>query len=114
MMSPRAQTLKPSTLQKLETTEKLQYFSSSNTFVGEGNGTPLQVLLPGKSHGCRKAAVHGVAEGRTRLSVFTFTFHFHALEKGMATHSSVLAWRIQGTREPVGLPSLGSHRVGHD
>ena len=59
-------------------------------------------------------AFHGVAEGRTRLSEFTFTFHFHALEKEMATHSSVLAWRIPGTGEPGGLPSLGSHRVGHD
>ena len=60
------------------------------------------------------AAVHGVAEGRTRLSDFTFTFHFHALEKEMATHSSVPAWRIPGTGEPGGLPSLGSHRVRHD
>ena len=61
-----------------------------------------------------KAAVHGVAEGRTWLSDFTFTFHFHALEKEMATHSSVLAWRIPGTGVPGGLPSMGSHRVGHD
>ena len=61
-----------------------------------------------------RAVVHGVAEGRTRLSDFTFTFHFHALEKEMATHSSVLAWRIPGTGEPGGLPSMGSHRVGHD
>ena len=60
------------------------------------------------------AAVHGVAKSQTRLSDCTFTFHFYALEKGMATHSSVLAWRIQGTGEPVGLPSMGSHRVGHD
>ena len=60
------------------------------------------------------AAVHGVAKSQTRLSDFTFAFHFHALEKEMATHSSVLAWRIPGTEEPVGLPSLGSHRVGHD
>ena len=60
------------------------------------------------------AAVHGVAEGWTRLSNFTFTFHFHALEKEMATHSSVLAWRIPGMGEPGGLPSMGSHRVGHD
>ena len=60
------------------------------------------------------AVVHGVAEGRTRLSDFTFTFHFHALEKEMATHSSVLAWRIPGTGKPSRLPSLGSHRVGHD
>ena len=60
------------------------------------------------------AAVHGVAEGRTRLSDFTFTFHFHALEKEMATHSSVLAWRTPEMGEPGGLPSTGSHRVGHD
>jgi len=60
------------------------------------------------------AAVHGVAKSRTWLSNFTFTFHFHALEKEMATHSSVLAWRIPGTGEPGGLPSMGSHRVGHD
>ena len=58
------------------------------------------------------AAVHGVAESRTQLSDFTFTFHFDALEKGMATHSSVLAWRIPGTEELGGLPSMGSHRVG--
>ena len=61
-----------------------------------------------------EAAVHGVSKSRTRLSDFTFTFHFHALEKGMATHSSVLAWRILGTGEPGGQPSMGSHRVGHD
>ena len=60
------------------------------------------------------AAVHGVAGSRTRLRDFTFTFHFHALEKEMATHSSVLAWRIPGTGEHGGLPSTGSHRVGHD
>ena len=60
------------------------------------------------------AAVHGVVEGRTRLSGFTFPFYFHALEKEVATHSSVLAWRIPGTGEPGGLPSMGLHRVGHD
>ena len=60
------------------------------------------------------AAVHGVAKSRTWLSYFTFTFHFHALEKEMATHSSVLAWRIPGAGEPGGLPSMGSHRVGHN
>ena len=60
------------------------------------------------------AAVHGVTKGRTRLSDFTFTFHFHALEKEMAKHSIVLAWRIPGTGEPGGLPSMGSHRVGHE
>ena len=60
------------------------------------------------------AAVHGVAKSRTQLSNFTFTFHFHALEKKMATHSSILAWRIPGTEEPGGLLSMGLHRVGHD
>ena len=64
--------------------------------------------------GAWKAAVHGVAEGRTRLSNFTFTFHFDALEKEMATHSSVLAWRIPWTEEPGRLRSMGSLRVGHD
>ena len=64
--------------------------------------------------GTWKAAVHGVAEGQTRLSNFTFTFHFHALEKETATHSSVLAWRIPATGEPGGLPSMESHRVGFD
>ena len=64
--------------------------------------------------GAWKATVHGVTKSRTRLSDFTFTFHFPALEKEMASHSSVLAWRILGTAEPGGLPSMGSHRVGHD
>ena len=83
---------------------------------GEGNGTPLQYscLEDPMDGGAWWAAVHGVAESWTRLSDFTFTFHFHALEKEMATHSSVLAWRIPGMGEPGGLPSLGSHRVGHD
>ena len=82
----------------------------------EGNGTPLQ-------HSCREnhmdgrawwAAVHGATKSWTRLRGFTFTFHFHALEKEMAIHSSVLAWRIPGMGEPHGLPSMGSHGVGHD
>ena len=60
------------------------------------------------------AAVNGVAKSQTQLSDFSFTFHVHALEKGVATHSSVLAWRIPGVGEPGGLPSVGSHRVGHD
>ena len=64
--------------------------------------------------GAWQAAVHGVAKGWTRLSDFTFTFHFHALEKAMATHSCVLACIVPGTGEPGGLPSMGSHRVGHD
>ena len=77
---------------------------------------PTPALLPGKSHGLGawQAAVHGVAKSRTGLSDFTFTFRFHALDKEMATHSSVLAWRIPGMGEPGGLPSMGSHRVGHD
>ena len=83
------------------------------SLVGEGNGTPLQYscLENPMDGGAWKTAVHGVAKGQTRLSDFTFTFHFHALEKEMATHSSVLAWRILGMGEPGGLPSMGSHRV---
>ena len=83
---------------------------------GEGNGTPLQYsrLENPMEGGAWWAAVHGVARSQTRLSDFTFTFHFHVLEKEMATHSSVLAWRIPGTGEPGELLSLGSHRVGHD
>ena len=84
--------------------------------IGEGNGTPLQYscLENPMDGGAWWAAVHEVAKSRTRLSNFTFTFHFHALEKEMATHSSILAWRIPGTGEPGGLPSMGLHRVGHD
>ena len=69
---------------------------------------------PTDGGGAGWATVHGVAKSQTRLSDFPFTFHFHALEKEMATHSSVLACRIPGTGEPGGLPSMGSHRVGHD
>ena len=84
--------------------------------IGEGNGTPLQYscLENPMDRGAWWAAVHGVAKSRTRLSDFTFSFHFHALEKEMATHSGVLAWRIPGTGEPGGLPSMGSHRVRYD
>ena len=83
---------------------------------GEGNGTPLQYscLANPMDRGAPRAAVHGFARSRTGLSDFTFTLHFHALEKAMATHFSVLAWRIPGTGEPGGLPSLGLHRVGHN
>ena len=80
--------------------------------IGDG-----EVLLPGKSHGRQRSLVGyspWVAKSRRRLSDFIFTFHFHALEKEMATHSGVLAWRITGTGEPGGLLSVGSHRVGHD
>ena len=77
---------------------------------------PTPVLLPRKSMngGAWWAAVHGVAKSWTQLSDFTFTFLFYALEKEMATHSSILAWRIPGTGEPGGLPSMGLHRVRHD
>ena len=95
------------------------YFNISvklEPWSGEGNGTPLQYscLENPMDGGGRWAAVHGVAEGRTRLSDLTLTFHFHALEKEMAPHSSVLAWKIPGTVEPDGLLSMGSHRVGQD
>jgi len=88
----------------------------ADTNSGEGNGTPLQYSCLGNpmDGGVWWAAVHGVAKRQTRLSDFTFTFHFHALEKEMATHSSVLTWRIPGMGEPGGLLSMGSHRVGHD
>ena len=83
---------------------------------GEGNGSLLQYscLETPMDGGAWWAAVHGVTKSQTRLSNFTFTFHFHALEKEMATHSSVLAWRIPGTGKSGGLTSMGSHGVGHD
>ena len=91
----------------------LMHFSN---FTGEGSGTPLQYscLENPMDGGAWWAAVHGVARSRTRLSDFTFTFHLHAWEKEMATHSCVLAWRIPGMGEPGGLLSMGLHRVGHD
>ena len=92
------------------------YFFIYLTVLREGNGNPLQYsrLANPMDGGAWWAEVHGVTKSQTGLSDFTFTFHFHALEKEMATHFSVLAWRIPGTGEPGGLPSLGSHRVGHD
>ena len=88
----------------------------STYWFREGNATPLQCscLENPTDGGAWWAAAHEVAKSRTRLSDFTFTFHFDALEKEMATHSSVLAWRIPGMGEPGGLPSMGFHRVGHD
>ena len=85
-------------------------------YMGEGSGNPLQYscLENPMDEGAWWAAVHGVAKSQTRLSDFTFTFCFHALEKEMATHSSVLAWRIPGMGEPGGLLSMGSHSVGRD
>ena len=87
-------------------------FNKNIALIFRGNGNPLQYscLESPMDRGAWKAAVHGVARSRIRLSDFTFTFHFHALEKEMATHSSVLAWRIPGTGEPGGLPSMGSHK----
>ena len=85
-------------------------------FIREGNGTPLHYsyLENPMDGGTWWAAVHEVAKSQTQLSDFTFTFHFHALEKEMATHSSVLALRIPGMGKPSGLPSMGLHRVGQD
>ena len=89
---------------------------SFNLCTREGNGTPLQYscLENPMDGGAWWAGVCGVTQSQTQLSNFTFTFHFHALEKEMATHSSVLAWRVPEMGEPGGLPSMGSHRVGHD
>ena len=90
--------------------------SADRGFPGEGNGNPLQYscLENPMDGGAWWAIVHGVAKSQIRLSDFTFTFHFHTLEKEMATHSSVLAWRIAGMGDLGGLPSMGSHRVRHD
>ena len=88
---------------------------ANQTKLREGDGTPLQYscLENPMDGGAWWAAVCGVAKSQTQLSNFPFTFHFHALEKEMATHSNILAWRIPGTGQPHGLPSVGSHRVGH-
>ena len=93
-----------------------QFYPNLKNGRGEGNGAPLQhsCLENPMDRGAWWAVVHGVAKSRTRLSDFTFTFHFHALEKEMATHSGTLAWRIPWTEEPGRLPSMGSYRVGHD
>ena len=93
-----------------------EYMTCQRGIIGEGNGIPLQYscLENPMGGGAWWTAVHGVAKSRTRLSDFPFTFHFHALEKEMAAHSSVLAWRVPGTGEPGGLPSLGSYGVGHN
>ena len=105
-------------METLSLTKQARRYNGEKTIslTSGANGTPLQYscLENPMDGGAWSAAVHGVAEGQTRLSNFTFTFHFHALEKEMATHSSVLAWRIPGTGEPGGLRSMGSHRVGHD
>ena len=107
--------------QRIARRDKKVFLSDQCKEIEENNrlgktGTPLKYscLENPMDRGPWKAAVHGVAKSQTLLSNFTFTFHCHALEKEMATHSSVLAWRIPGTGEPGGLPSMGSHRVGHD
>ena len=98
-----------------DTTEQL-HFHFSLSCIGEGNGNPLQgsCLENPRDGGAWWAAIYGVAQSRTRLSDFTFTFHFRALKKEMAAHSRVPAWRIPGMGEPGGLPSMGLHRVAHD
>ena len=92
------------------------HFPFSLSSIGEGNGNPLQCscLENPMDRGAWLGTIHGVGKSWTQLSGFTFTFHFHALEKEIATQSSILAWKIPGTEEPGGLPSVGSHRVGHD
>ena len=94
----------------------MHHFQCPGGPLGEGNGTPLHYcwLENPMDKGAWWAAVHEVTKSWARLSDFTFAFHFRALEKEMATHSSILAWRIPGTGEPGGLPSMGSHRVEHD
>ena len=96
--------------------KRLSFLLTLAPQFGEGNGTPLQYscLENPMDGGAWWAAVDGVAKSRTGLNDFTFTFYFHGLEREMANHSSVLAWRIPGMAEPGGLPSLGLHRVGHD
>ena len=94
----------------------LSFFTKGNLVTYIKGHTPLQYssLKNSMDGGACSSAVRVVAKIRTQLSDFTFTFHFHALEKEMAAHSSVLAWRIPGMGEPGGLPTLGLHRVGHD
>ena len=114
-MAPHSSTLawkipwteEPGRLQSVESLRVGHDRAISHTQPNTGEGNPMD-------GGAWWAAVHGVAKSRRLLSNFTFSFHFHALEKEMATHSSILAWRILGTGEPGGLPSMGSHRVGHD
>ena len=106
--------------EKLKTSKRFYlyglYFSILSVLDGEGDGTPLQYscLENPMDGGAWWAAAHEVATSWTQLNDFSSTFHFHALEKEMATHSSVLAWRIPGMGEPGGLPSMGLHRVGHN
>ena len=102
-------------VETVETVSDFIFWGLQNHCRREGNGIPLQYSCLGTpmNRGAWWAAVHEVAKSQTQLSDFTFTFHFHALEKGMATHFSVLAWRIPGKVESGGQPSMGLHRVGH-
>ena len=99
---------------ELGTTERLHFHLSLSCIEANGNPLWCSCLENPRDGGAWWAAVYGVAQSWTQLSDFTFTFHFYALEKETATHSSVLAWRIPGMGEPGGLPSMGLHRVGHD
>ena len=103
-------------LQRVRPTEHTRTDTHKIDLLKQYSVSFTAVLLPGKSHGQRSLVGCSLwgAKGRTRLSDFTFTFCFHALEKEMAAHSCVLAWRIPGTGEPGGLPSMGSHRIRHD
>ena len=114
LQSPSGVILQPKKIKSLTVSPSICYEVMG--LVGEGSGNPLQYscLENPMDRGAWWAAVHRVTRSLTRLSHFTFTFHFHALEKEMATHSNVLAWRIPGRGEPGGLPSMGSHRIGHD
>ena len=115
MVSPGYRSAPGTPEKPTETRLKVSSKASPNHTCREGDGTPLQYwgLENPMGRGAWGAEVHGVAKRQTRLSDFTYTLHFRAWEKEMATHSSVLAWSIPGTGEPGGLPSMGSHRVGH-
>ena len=123
-MAPHSSTLawkipwmeEPGRLQSMGSLRVGRDWATSLSCLGEGNGNPLHYscLENPRDRGAWWAAVHGVTKSRTWLSNFTFTSHFHALEKQMAAHTSILAWRIPGMADPGGLPSMGSHRVGHD
>ena len=91
--------------------QRMRWLDGITDSMGMSLGKLWQLVMDGEAW---HAAIHGVAKSWTRLSDFTLTFHFRVLEKEMATHSSILSWRIPGTEEPPGLPSVGSHRVGHD
>ena len=110
----RKETYKETRKQAFREKQRNKYSLELHIWRRQWHSTPVLLLENPTDGGAWEAAVHGVAKRWTQLNDFTFTFHFHALERGMAAHSSVLAWRIPGMGEPGGLPSIGSHRVGHD